>query len=199
MPQILKKEIKERILHSALDSFLEKGYQKASMQEIAQKAGITAGNIYNYFKSKEAIFTTLVVPVLNDVKAIFGIRARDLPMLLPLDSMGIAEKKLEEFAELYRNNRKVFMLLFEKSGSTTFETTRADVIQSLSSAVIKAKSTFARCPATPEQEVLVRAYSAAYINGIISILMEKTDEEQKLKSLHCFLPFMRNNLIENLK
>ncbi|MBN1776703.1 MAG: TetR/AcrR family transcriptional regulator [Clostridiales bacterium] len=199
MPQILKKAVKERILQGALDSFLEKGYRSASMQEIARKAGIAAGNIYNYFKSKEAVFSTLVDPVLKDVKAIFGIRVRDLPMLIPIDREGIAEKRMDEFIKIYQKNRKVFVLLFERSGSTKFETTRTIVIDSLSSAVIRAKNTFTKHPATPEEEVLIKAYSVAYINGIIDILTAKIDEELKLKALHRFLPFMRNKLIENLR
>lgn len=199
MPQILKNEVRERILQSALDCFLSSGYRDASMQEIAQKAGIAAGNIYNYFKSKELIFSTLVGPVVEGVKAIFSIRAGDLPLRFSRDGMGIAEKKMGEFVRLYQANRKVFLLLFEKSGSTEFEYTRADVINSLSSAVIRAKNSFALTPATPEQELLVRAYAAAYISGIINILTEKTSEDLKLKALKAFLPFMRGTLVDNLR
>ncbi len=199
MPQILKPEIKEKILKSALDSFLENGYRSASMQQIAQNAGIAAGNIYNYFKSKELIFSTLVSPVVAEVKAIFKPFVGGLPSFHPGDRMNIAEKKMGEFIKVYQNHRKVFVLLFEKSDSTRFETMRTDVIESMASAVIQMKNKLTPNPATHEQEVLVKAYVTAYINGIISILTEKIDEDLKLEALHKFLPFMRSTLVESLR
>ena len=199
MPQILKKEIKENILQSALDAFLENGYRDASMQEIARRAGIATGNIYNYFKNKEEVFATLIGPVLAEVKKIFGIRVRDLPMLVSEDGVGISQRKMDEFIRIYQSNRKVFVLLFEKSDSTKFETTKADVIEGLSSAVIRAKNTFTPRPATREQEILVKAFSTGYVNGIISILTTDVDEDLKLDVLHQFLPFMRSKLIDKLR
>ena len=199
MPQILKTEIKESILQSALDAFLEKGYRNASMQEIARGAGIAAGNIYNYFKNKEEILATLISPVLAEVKKIFGIRVRDLPMLVSEDGVGISQRKMDEFIRIYQSNRRVFVLLFEKSDSTKFETTKADVIEGLSSAVIRAKNAFTPCSATREQEILVKAFSTGYVNGIISILTTNADEDLKLDVLHQFLPFMRSKLIDSLR
>jgi len=199
MPQILKLEIKEKILSAALGCFLEKGYRSASMQEIAGKAGIAAGNIYNYFKSKEEVFSTLIGPVLQEVKAIFGVRLSDLPMLSLADGIGISGQKMDAFIRVYQKNRRVFVLLFEKSDSTKFETTKADVIESLSAAIIQAKNTFTEKPATPQQETLIRAFATAYISGIISILTAKEDEDIKLDALQQFLPFMRTKLIDNLR
>lgn len=199
MPQILKKEIKENILQSALDAFLEKGYRNASMQEIARRAGIAAGNIYNYFKNKEEVFSTLIGPVLAEVKKIFGIQAGDLAMLMAEEGMGISQRRMDEFIRIYQSNRKVFVLLFEKSDSTKFETTKADVIDSLSASVIRAKNAFTPRPATREQEILVKAFATGYVNGIISVLTAGIDERLKLDVLHQFLPFMRSKLIDNLR
>ncbi len=46
---------KEDILAAAKEVFFEKGFQAATMEEIAQKAGFSKGAIYFYFKSKEEI------------------------------------------------------------------------------------------------------------------------------------------------
>ena len=43
------------ILATAKELFLEKGFDKTSMQEIASVAGISKGAIYHHFKSKEEI------------------------------------------------------------------------------------------------------------------------------------------------
>ena len=199
MPQILKMEVKDGILESALDRFLSKGYRSASMQEIAEGAGIAAGNIYNYFKNKEELLTTLIAPVLAEVKAIFEIYKEDMPAITLEDGIGVAGKKMDAFVKVYQKHRKVFVLLFEKSDSTKFETTKADVIESFSEAIIRAKNTFTPQPATPEQEMLIRAFATAYISGVISIITAKTDEDAKLLVLYRFLPFMRTTLISNLR
>ncbi len=64
MAQVLKEEVKDKIIKSAVDEFIEKGYEYASMRNIAKKAGITAGNIYRYFESKEKLLVQIVDPVL---------------------------------------------------------------------------------------------------------------------------------------
>lgn len=50
------KETRAAILKSAMEIFLEVGYQEASMRKIAARAGITAGAIYNHFSGKEEMF-----------------------------------------------------------------------------------------------------------------------------------------------
>lgn len=53
------KETRNAILKSAMEIFLESGYQEASMRKIAVKAGITAGAIYKHFSGKEEMFDEL--------------------------------------------------------------------------------------------------------------------------------------------
>src|SRR3982074_3496509 len=44
---------KALILHRALDLLGERGYEATTMREIAKKAGVSLGNAYHYFGSKE--------------------------------------------------------------------------------------------------------------------------------------------------
>ena len=53
-------ERKVQILKIATDVFYRDGYEKASLQEIAQRAGITKAAIYYHFKNKEEILFDLV-------------------------------------------------------------------------------------------------------------------------------------------
>jgi AcrR family transcriptional regulator len=48
------------ILDSALNQFLERGFTDVTMAQIALTAGITAGTIYRYFDSKDALVAALV-------------------------------------------------------------------------------------------------------------------------------------------
>lgn len=49
-----------RIEDAALELFKVKGFHGVGLREIAQRAGVSLGNIYNYFDSKEAIFEAVI-------------------------------------------------------------------------------------------------------------------------------------------
>lgn len=57
-PSELHKTARE-ILKEAHDLFYEKGYEKASMREIAQRVGISKAAMYHHFTNKEEILFTL--------------------------------------------------------------------------------------------------------------------------------------------
>lgn len=46
----------ELIMNAALDVFAEKGLKNAKMEDVAEKAELSKGTIYLYFKSKEHLF-----------------------------------------------------------------------------------------------------------------------------------------------
>ena len=53
-------ETKSKILESAKNEFLEKGFMNASLRTIASNAGVTTGAMYRHFKDKDALFCALV-------------------------------------------------------------------------------------------------------------------------------------------
>ena len=56
--RIIDKETKKReILQAALEVFSRSGFSKTKMIDVAKTAGIGKGTIYEYFRSKEEIFT----------------------------------------------------------------------------------------------------------------------------------------------
>jgi AcrR family transcriptional regulator len=65
------------ILEAAYGLFIEQGYAATSMRQIAEKAGLALGGIYNHFASKEQVFAAIVeerhpffqiVPILSEVQ-----------------------------------------------------------------------------------------------------------------------------------
>lgn len=68
MPQILKDDVKARIIASAKEEFLENSYEKSSMRSIASKSNITVGNLYRYFKNKEELSSFIVGPTLQKIQ-----------------------------------------------------------------------------------------------------------------------------------
>jgi len=49
-------DTKSHILRTALDLFLQHGYEKTSLNQIAQEVGITKPAIYHHFKNKDQLF-----------------------------------------------------------------------------------------------------------------------------------------------
>jgi AcrR family transcriptional regulator len=69
---------------AAIQLFLEQGYHATSMRQIADRAGLALGGIYNHFSSKEQIFEAIIVDQ-HPYKKI-------LPLILAVD-----EEMPEEF------------------------------------------------------------------------------------------------------
>lgn len=80
---------KERIIEEALTLFAEKGYQGTSVKNIADAVGIKDSSLYKHFKSKKAIFDTIVQEM--SVRMERMSRENGLP----------DEKDMDEAAELY--------------------------------------------------------------------------------------------------
>ena len=74
-----KRRIKDRetriaeIQEGAKKVFFQNGFQSPSVEAIAREAGLSKGTIYLYFKSKERIYTSLMLPVAREL----GKRLRD--------------------------------------------------------------------------------------------------------------------------
>lgn len=55
------KRTRQSIEEAAYALFLEQGYHGTSMRQIAERAGLALGGIYNHFASKEDIFQALII------------------------------------------------------------------------------------------------------------------------------------------
>jgi AcrR family transcriptional regulator len=48
------------IVAAALHVFVERGYTRTKLEDVARRAGVTKGTVYLYFQSKEALFKAVV-------------------------------------------------------------------------------------------------------------------------------------------
>jgi AcrR family transcriptional regulator len=53
-------QTRRKILKAALDLFVEKGYERATFEDVAERISLTKGAVYWHFKSKPDLFTELV-------------------------------------------------------------------------------------------------------------------------------------------
>ena len=118
--QILKDNIRSRILDVAKQQFELKGYSKTSMREIAVDVGVGVGNIYNYFKSKDELFHEVVRPVLYALEMLLqehhGIQGEDIMMMRSEEYL---ETCINEYISLYDTHHRLMkILLFRAQGSS---------------------------------------------------------------------------------
>lgn len=118
--QVLKEDIRGRILTVARHRFEQKGYSKTSMREIAELAEISVGNIYNYFTNKDELFCEVVRPVLCALEAMLqehhGIRGEDI---MTMKSEKYLKACIDEYVSLIDKHRPLMeILLFHAQGSS---------------------------------------------------------------------------------
>lgn len=105
---------RRQVLEAAAVCFSRSGFHGASMAEISKAADMSAGHIYNYFDSKDAIITAFVYQRMEEVAAILrDMEKRDDPLQGILDdaSVKLAEHfepvrlalSMEIYAEASRN------------------------------------------------------------------------------------------------
>jgi AcrR family transcriptional regulator len=65
MPRPRSADTRERIQAAAMDLFSERGIQQTSLQDIANRLGITKPALYYHFDSREDLVRTLVQPLID--------------------------------------------------------------------------------------------------------------------------------------
>ena len=68
----LASDHRTRILDAAQRCFVRAGFHRATMQDVAAEAGMSAGNIYRYFSSKDALIAGLCARDRADLARSFG-------------------------------------------------------------------------------------------------------------------------------
>jgi len=72
--QIKKGNVKQKIKKSAKELFFVMPYKDVSMRDVAQKSGMTVGNIYRYYENKEILFDDIVKSCFDEVMTITNLK-----------------------------------------------------------------------------------------------------------------------------
>lgn len=106
---------RDRILDAAAVCFVRHGFHRTTMQDVAAEAGMSAGNLYRYFPSKDAMVEGLVERDRRMIRDDFGALARAADPMATFAELGrrhlIEEPRarailtMEIWAEASRNER----------------------------------------------------------------------------------------------
>lgn len=80
-----------QILEAAVMCFLENGYHQTGVREIAKRAGISLGNLYNHFNGKHDVLAEIATIERRELGPILDLLGKDEP----------ADEVLKQFLEAY--------------------------------------------------------------------------------------------------
>lgn len=107
----LTEERRKQILDAATQVFAAKGFDRATIADIARAAGVAEGSIYNYFKSKADLLIGIprqvIQPPIESVVALMR-GAADAP-IPPEQMLPIAARNM---AAVFHQNGHIFRILF---------------------------------------------------------------------------------------
>lgn len=99
-------EKREKIFQAAQQVFAEKGYHRATIDEIAALSGIGKGSVYRYFKSKKDLLGQLLAEKYDEIiRRLVQILSRDQDVLLQIQEM------IEVWIRFIEENHVVYRLI----------------------------------------------------------------------------------------
>lgn len=176
--QYLKDEVRAAIKKAALAEFRKKSYSQASMRDIAREAGITVGNIYRYFPSKDELFNELMDPVWKVVtKAIFDqYNEAEDPLLIS----GI----ITAIMEIYRKYSTELYILFHNSKDSKYENIKSVLIDLIAGRIEKEMvPRLMQAGRKVNDPFIFQIIANAIVDSIYLIIREVGDDFDRVESL----------------
>lgn len=193
MGQILKDNLKELIVDSAINDLYEYGYNGASMRRIADRANMTVGNLYRYFKNKDDLVNYIIEPVLDKINSVL-LKNTNQTFDLNNNQFDINKLSFEEFyktfddiavelCHLYREHPRVFIIIMKSQViNEKFLNWFVDIIKEYISFRIDVKKENIK-----ELEVLSRMYGVSLFAAVQDFfLTNKLDKEDLLHILQIY-------------
>lgn len=123
----------KRIQDAAMQEFLDKGFQGASLRQIVKNAGVTTGALYGYFSSKAALFASLVEPHAAEIMRRFVETQLDFAALPEAEQPAHMGKESADYVDwlvdYICSHRDPLKLLLCRSEGTSYENFVHDMVE----------------------------------------------------------------------
>ncbi|GIO14384.1 hypothetical protein J19TS2_39390 [Cohnella xylanilytica] len=183
--QTLKEDVNRRILSAALNEFEQQGYAQSSMRRIAAEAGVTAGNIYRYYKGKEELFQALIRPtylqfmdlvrlIQTEVDRVFA-SAGGFP-----EQMELVDDTFDRLITLLEESSKETKILLTLSQGSAFEHAKqelTDIIAQIFKRVMTRREGDSG-PSATNAAAAVTILAATIVEGVCITLQNVEEREQ---------------------
>ena len=186
MAQVLKDDIRDSIISSAKEEFLEHGFEGSSMRRIAQKSRMTVGNLYRYFKNKDDLNSFIVSPTyaaINNIVMDLTGGAVSLGSDNPVFSASVADLKemltalSDRLVDIYKSHRvELNILMMGSRLNKDLTNWFAGMIASIISGRFGMEKDDRRL------KVISDCYAQSIFSGIREILRTPWKSEEELRS-----------------
>nr|WP_314930786.1 TetR/AcrR family transcriptional regulator [Shuttleworthia satelles] len=113
-----------KILESARECFLQKGYERTNLRALCEKAGLTTGAFYRHFEDKSAVFTELVDGAAQGLLAKFDLAEEECFDFIDVGHMDeiwdVSVETISEFIRYIYRHFDEFKLILSCSGGTKY-------------------------------------------------------------------------------
>lgn len=167
--QVLKDEIRNGIMQSALEEFYLYGYDKTSMNAIAKRCGISKSNLYNYFPSKEYLYDAIMEPAMTKLRKVaYSLTDKEILRYSKEERPQLMTSMLQPLLVEYRKQIVVLLQTGRKEKDTAF-------IAEITEVLVQCFFTFDEHK-MPKKFAYVLTHML--MEGIVKIISETSDEKE---------------------
>ncbi|MGM0643902.1 MAG: TetR/AcrR family transcriptional regulator [Thermodesulfobacteriota bacterium] len=128
-----REQRRTQILEAAKKVFSSKGFNSATMEEIAGEAELSPGTLYIYFKNKEELHTSLSIDLLEHIgNQINRVAAEDISVGAKLDSLR------DVFIDVYEYDAMILINLFHLQSGEVLKNLSDELMSQLKDTSAKA-------------------------------------------------------------
>ncbi|MCF6246204.1 MAG: TetR/AcrR family transcriptional regulator [Desulfobacula sp.] len=121
-----KEQRRQEIIVAARKIFSQKGFNTATMEEIASEAELSPGTLYLYFKNKEELHTSLSIEILKRLTVeIQKVVKQDISVEEKIDRFR------DVFVEIYDYDSNILINLFHLQSGETLKNLSEDVLHQI--------------------------------------------------------------------
>ena len=197
--QTLKDEIRNNIYQAALIEFAEQGYEKASMRSIANRAKITVGNMYRYFKNKEELFYSVTSPAYEAL--IEFVTEQSIPKNIDkVEENTNIDLQANRLVDIYLQHKTELIIIIEGSKGSKYEGAKDEMIklvENLVKEMLIAK--FLESTSIYSDPYFTHVLSVSVVEGVIMILKQYDGEAKIREMVQLFIGLIFKDFEDRIK
>ena len=174
---------REKIIIAAIDEFADVGFELASTNRIAKRAGIAKGALFKYFKTKEKLFLAITDDLLRGLIGYLMKRVTEQKN----DILELYINAVEELYTYFKGNLKMFkffkMIMTERAGEvyTKLRKKWMPLMEPMLAALMKGVDTSNLSISVPELAKLFMWLDAGLDTDMMATVTPNTTVDEMLK------------------
>jgi len=184
--QILKDEIRKKIIQIATQLFYDYGFEKTSTRQIALELNMSVSNLYKYFKNKEEIFDEIINVYYSNYSSGFS------KFISHENKDSFDEESIQFLAkaifESIKHNQIKFVLLMDKSKGTKYALFKEEMIDNLEKHISKG------IHESNKDEYIIKIFVRNFFYGIVEIAKHYKNDDWALKNINLLVQYHMNGI-----